>query len=309
MLKNIEHVPFPLFNPIILLLHMDEKEFQALIALLDDPDEKIYSVVKNKLTSAGETIIPLLETTWETSFSPIIQRRIENIIHNIQFEKLKSDIKTWKQKDKDNLLKFACLVSRYQYPDLDCSSLEHTFSILIREIWVELNNNLTALEKIHVINRIIYDYYGFEANKKNFLSPENFYLNKLLETKKGNATSLGILYLILCEGLNIPVRGVDLPEHFVLCYLDEEFFFPTQETEERNILFYINPFNKGFVFSKKGIEEFLKQLQIPPEPRYFLPMTPYEVALRLLKDLKNSYQHLGYKEKQEEIDVLIREIS
>ena len=73
---------------------------------------------------------------------------------------------------------------------------------------------------------------SFTGNKKNYHSPQNSYLNTVLETKKGNPLSLSILYQVLAESLEIPIKGVNLPNHFILAYqhLQEETNKPS-ETE------------------------------------------------------------------------------
>ena len=74
---------------------MDKQEISALISLLDDPDERIFEEVRSKLLSMGQEIIPTLENAWENSFDAVIQNRIENIIHKIQFEKILGELKNW----------------------------------------------------------------------------------------------------------------------------------------------------------------------------------------------------------------------
>ena len=69
---------------------INKKELNALIHLLDDPDEIIYSEIRKKFVSLGPPAIPHLESAWENTYDIIMQKRIEQIIHHIQFSKLKS---------------------------------------------------------------------------------------------------------------------------------------------------------------------------------------------------------------------------
>ena len=64
---------------------LNKKEVTALINLLDDPDEKIFSTIKGKILGLGEKAIPVLEDAWESSVSLLLQTRIENIIHRIHY--------------------------------------------------------------------------------------------------------------------------------------------------------------------------------------------------------------------------------
>ena len=67
---------------------MTKNELSALISLLDDPDEKIFQEIREKIKSIGSEVIPLLENAWETSFDSLLQNRVENLIHTIQFESI-----------------------------------------------------------------------------------------------------------------------------------------------------------------------------------------------------------------------------
>ena len=99
---------------------MDDSEIQALISLLDDPDEKIYTQIETKLISMGEEVIPHLESAWEyESWGVSFQDRIENIIHIIQYEQVKERLSNWSNNGTHDLLKGMILVAQYQYPDLD----------------------------------------------------------------------------------------------------------------------------------------------------------------------------------------------
>jgi len=277
------------------MANLNKKEVNALINLLDDPDEKIFSTVKGKILGLGEKAIPVLEDAWESSVSILLQTRIENIIHRIQFGKTLEAITEWKQKDSPDLLEGAILVARYHYPELDEAKITEGIRQLHQDVWLEMNDQLTALEKVRVINHIFFDVHRFVGNTENYTAPENSYINKVLETKKGNPLSLAIIYLTLCKKLNISVYGVNLPQHFVMVYIDELIF--ASENKEDNIMFYINPFSKGAIFSRREIDIFLNQLSIEPQKSFYLPCSNVEIIKRLVRNLITSYTNLNEPDK------------
>lgn len=288
---------------------MQAKELTALIKLLDDPDETIFYQVKDKILSLGHNVIPMLENAWETSFEPLMQKRIENIIHQIQFENIKSGLREWYLAGGKDLLSGALFVARYQYPDLNEEKIKSFINQLSQDVWLELNDNLTAPEKVKVIGRILYDIHVFSGNKTNFHSPQNSFINSVLETKKGNPLSLGLVYLLVCSKLSIPILGVNLPEHFVLAYINEDVFRFGNKIEQKDILFYINPFNRGFIFSSTEIDKFVQQIGLETNEKYYLPCTHIDIVRRILKNLIVSYEKLGYTEKKDEITELLNAIN
>jgi regulator of sirC expression with transglutaminase-like and TPR domain len=286
------------------MAELSNKEITALINLLDDPDDTIFSTVKDKLLTVGEKVIPVLENAWETSFNPLLQTRIENIIHRIQFEKVTEALKSWKKSRSKDLWEGALLIARYQYPDLQETKLLKQLQLIKQDIWLELNENLTALEKVKVINHILFDVHRYSGNTENYHAPENSYLNKVIENKKGNPLSLSILYLLIAQQLELPISGINLPEHFVLAYIDEH-AAPEIQGEDR-LLFYINPFSKGAVFSRKEIDMFLKQLNIAPEKSYYTPCNNIHIVRRLIRNLISAYTRSGNSEKVQELEEMIQ---
>ncbi|MBN8703679.1 MAG: transglutaminase family protein [Bacteroidetes bacterium] len=282
-------------------------ELNALISLLDDPDEEVFLQIKSKLLSLGIDVIPVLEHAWENSFDNILQSRIEIIIHNIQFEEILAQISKWSKDDQNHLLEGVLLVARYQYPDLDEVKLKKQIDQIRQDVWLELNDNLTALEKVKILNHIIFDVHNFSGNTTNYHAPQNSYINTVLESKKGNPLSLSILYSVIAQSLGLPIYGVNLPEHFILAYLNVDNHLHQDENGEvEKILFYINPFSKGTVFGRKEIDAFLKQLNLKSSESFYMPCTNTDMVKRLLRNLINSYERLGYIPKKEELEAILK---
>ncbi len=286
----------------------ENKELEALINLLDDPDNQIYEQIREKIFSYGADAIPSLEYAWENTFNPNIQERIEYIIHKLQLESLYAELQNWKYLESHNLIKAAYLAAKYQYPDLSFDQITKQVDDIRKDIWLELNEHLTGLEKIKVLNHIFFDIHQFRGNKENIHAPQNNYINNLLETKKGNPLSLSILYSTLAQQLQIPVYGINLPNHFILAYLHEMVEGPFRYTNEREVLFYINPFNKGAIFTRKQIDQFVKQLNLKPEDSFYYPCPNEIIIKRLFNNLIFSYEKLGYPEKTDEVKKIMRSL-
>jgi regulator of sirC expression with transglutaminase-like and TPR domain len=286
------------------------KEVIALITLLDDPDEVIYSQVKDRFVTLGPPAIPHLETAWENSFDAIMQKRIETIIHTIQFETLQRALKTWATEEQDDLLKGALILARYQYPDLDEEKLRKQLYQIKQDVWLELHEDLTALEKVKIINHILFEVHQFSGNISNYHAPQNSFINNVLESKKGNPLMLSVIYMLVCRELNIPVYGINLPQHFVLAYLNDfaNLMDVNNKSMSNNILFYINPFSKGLIFNQKDIDQFLKQLNLEPESKYYLPCSNVDILKRCLNNLIFSFEKLGYPDKVAELKELDKQL-
>ncbi|NOQ24375.1 MAG: hypothetical protein GQ564_03350 [Bacteroidales bacterium] len=287
-------------------MNKKEKEIKALLQLLDDPNDEVYQYVSKNILEQGEIIIPELEKTWEKSLNAILQERIEDLIQEIQFSTTQKQLSEWKDKGAVNLLEAAYLISKYQYPDLIYNDILEAFNKIKQDAWLEINKNLTALEKTRILNHILFQVHEFSGNGSNFFAPQNSYVNHVLETKKGNPITLGILYIALAVDLGLPIYGVSIPRNFILAYIDEH---NTYEQNDPEILFYINPFNEGKVLGEKEIDYFLKQQKIEPKKKYYLPCSNIEIIKTLILNLIYSYEKLGYPEKIADLKILFNIIN
>lgn len=273
---------------------LSENEIKALITLLDDEDSEIVKHVEAQILAAGTNILPFLENEWQNrSLQPLLHERLEQIIHSLRFESLKNRFKEWKNKETDDLLKGAWLIASYQYPESSYESLKAKIEQIYYNIWVHFRENLHPYDQVKIINYVLFDEMKFSANTQNFHSPANSMLNRVLETRKGNPISLCILYILVAQKLNLPIYGVNMPNLFILIY----------QNNERP--FYINAFNRGLIFTKSDIDNYIAQLGLMPQESFYTPTSHLEIIKRVCRNLIVSYEQLGEIEKMEEIQEIL----
>jgi regulator of sirC expression with transglutaminase-like and TPR domain len=276
------------------------KELEALVNLIDEPDFKIFERIRDKLFDYGMEAIPALEDARIAFVDHSIQQRIESIIQHIQLDYSFAELKHWRQNNESDLLKGFTIVARHRYPQLDEKEIIKKIGVLIQDVWLELNSNLTPLEKIKVINHIFFEVHGFKGNKSDIHAPQNSFINNIFETKMGNPISLSIIYMIIAQSLKIPVYGINLPQNFILSYttgmIDDYQMVTTDD-----IRFYLNVFNTGAVFTRREIELFLRQINLEQDPKYFLPCNNITIIKRVLNNLIFSYENTADTERAAEI--------
>jgi regulator of sirC expression with transglutaminase-like and TPR domain len=278
----------------------ESKEISALLHLMDDPDEDVYSTVSDKIISFGKDIIPNLENLWENTTNEELQERIELLIHRLHFRDLTNDFTAWAEGDAD-LLQGALLVARYHYPELNNNTIYQEIEKLRRNIWLELNAYLTPMEQVNVITSIIYNYYKQAGVEFAYDTPDDYLINKALESKKGNAISNGIIYLVLCELLDIPVKAVNIPRQFILAYFDSQYDLlnPVGHSSEK-ISLYVDPLN-GQMYSHKDVENYFKRIAVTPSNSYFRQISNKRIIQFLLEELSKCFDNESNRYKMEEL--------
>jgi regulator of sirC expression with transglutaminase-like and TPR domain len=272
---------------------LQESELKALVSLLDDDDEQIVAHIEEKIRSLGKEIIPYLEQEWESTFNPGLQRKIEDLIHTLQFQVLKERLQNWYEDPEQDLLTGLWLISTYQYPDIELSKLKQDLEQIYYEAWLEFRPDLHPFDQAKVINSVFFNKLKFGANTKNFHSPGNSLINIVLETRKGNPISLCVIYMLVAQKLKLPIYGVNLPNLFILTFKDEK------------VQFYINAFNRGLIFSKQDIENYIHELRLTPQESFFQPCSNLEIIRRTLRNLVMSFDKMGEHAKAEEVKELL----
>jgi len=285
---------------------MNTKEIQAILTLLEDPDAQVHDTIFHSLMGMGVKVVPDLEKAWEFSGNVDLQDKIEGIIHKIQLNFIHQSLLDWVKNGAEDLLEGAYIVAKYQYPDLTFEEIDNSIEKIRRDVWLEINDNLTALEKVRILNHIIFGIHKYTANTTNYYSPQNSFINQLIISKKGSPIMLGILYIIVARKLGLPIFGINLPKNFILAYKDEPGDIRNQGHESDNVLFFINPFNKGAAMGRKEIEFSLQQQNITSDDSFFQACTNVEIIQRLMLHLIYSYEKLGYEDKILDLQKLLK---
>ena len=267
------------------------KEITALLHLIDDPDDEVYSQVSEKIISLGKEIIPNLEHLWETTADEYTQERIEMLIHSLHFRDLQMDLKAWANDKEHDLFTGALLVSRYQYPDLNLLTYYQELEKMRRNVWLELNSFLTSLEKVNVLNNILFNYYKIKGTEINYSHPDDFLVHKLVEAKKGNAIPICILLLSMASLLDINLYMINIPRQFILAYFDDDPENNTgSEFPPEHIQFYMDGAS-GQIFSHKDVETYFKRISVPPTASYFKPLNNKRIIQRMLEEYARCFDN------------------
>jgi hypothetical protein len=279
---------------------LETREISALFSLIDDPDQEVFNTVSNRIVHYGRGIIPNLENLWENTLSEEVQSRIEMLIHKLHYNDLTRDFTDWKNNPYHDLLFGSLLVAKFQYPDLATAPVLQELERIRRNVWLELNSFLTALEQANVISSIVYNYYNLKGVEMGYKNPDDFFIHKVIESKKGNALSNGVLYLLLSELLDINVKVINIPRQFILAYFHIDYNPVLDTNPQQKIHFYIDAIS-GQIFSHKDMEAYFKRISVPIIPFYFKPLTHKRIIQIQIEELAKCFQNPKNQYKYDEL--------
>lgn len=241
---------------------------------MDDPDEIVFRQVEKRILQENINIVPRLEQSLNQSDSTFFIERAENIIAQITFNYIYSELENWKNKDEDDLLKASFLLAKLRYNNLEISDLRKKIDSIKSHIKYDLRNDFTPLEQIRLINHIFYKVLKFAGNFA-VKTTDNFFVNKVLEQKKGSDITLAIIYICVAKSVGLKLTGIDMYQNFLLAYLNPD----------NSVKFYINPFNRGIILTKSEIEIFLRNKKIQNKEKFFAPKSNSFIIKKLTNSL------------------------
>lgn len=279
----------------------ERNELNAIIQLLEDPDQEVYEVVSNKLVEYGTSLVPSLLQVQYASTSDLMQERIDVIIHQIQLKDAIAQFKQWQSSSNPSVIDGLMIVSSIINVQFDKEATLQLFEQIRKSCWLELNHYLTSLEKITTLNSVLFNHLHFKGELDMTKEEQLFNIEFVLQFKKGNMLSMGALYMALAQVLDLTVKLIKVEDHYLLAYVDSQISFldPEQKPIE-SIQFFINPL-LGDIYSVEEIDAFLKTQEVNIEKDKF-PFHTNESLL--LHYTENMFQFYTYKEAYELADLV-----
>ncbi len=277
---------------------------EPLISLIDDSNLEVYGAVREKLLGFGTTILPELETALAVSTTLQQHDRLEWIIVELKKTKLIEKLALWANKEDKSLLEGWIICSKIDHPMLVDEKIELLIHKITNEIWIELNESFTSLEKVSIINHVLFDIFKFELNTLEPDIPENCILNNLLMTRKGNLISLTTLYAIIAQRLELPIHVIGIGSYVILGYYGPELAKEIHGIHADPYLFYINMENKGAIIGSKELAYVVQKNNEKAEDAELLSKS--SIIKRILQYLKRAHQISNNEEKTELTIKLLR---
>jgi regulator of sirC expression with transglutaminase-like and TPR domain len=253
---------------------LTEREYRALISLLADEDPKVLHTVWEHLLEIGIPALPHLREASEAP-DPRTRLRARHVMARIVLEDLEKQFQLLAARDDASfkLEDGVITIARIEYPDLDAGS----FRAGLDEIAATLTERIRGLtephEIIRAINGHIFEELRFTGNSADYYSPDNSFMNRVVEKRTGIPITLSAFYLLIAERLALPVKGVGLPGHFLVK-------FEAGETE-----IYIDPYNGGKLLTRKDCAHYLTGAGYYFKEEYVATSSSRDIVIRMLRNL------------------------
>ncbi|MEC4984404.1 MAG: SirB1 family protein [Oscillatoria sp. PMC 1068.18] len=186
-----------------------------------------------------------------------------------------------------DLAKAALYIAQEEYLDLDPEEYLNALDTMAKEVRKRLPDTSYPMKIIQTINSYLYDDLGFQGNSDDYYSPQNSFLNEVIDNRAGIPITLSLVYLEIAKRIDFPMVGIGMPGHFII------------RPEFENAGIFVDPFEGGEILFEQDCEERLSEIYQQPvklEPIFVEPVTGKQFIARMLTNLKFIYlnqQELG----------------
>lgn len=246
-------------------------EIEALVRLLDDPDDAVHATVRSRLDNLGRDALPTLRRLRD-DVDDSTREQIDEVVHRLHMQDIEEAWNAVLTSEEVNLERGAFLLALYRFPQLNIADYQKTLDRFADEIRPEIEA-LDGANRALRLAEYITDDLGFRGNREHYYDPNNSYLNRVIDRRLGIPITLSVLFVLLGRRLDLPVCGVNMPAHYLVKYADG-----TQEL-------FLDPFNEGKPIQKEDCVRFLLKAGIRPLPFYFECAANKDTLLRMVRNL------------------------
>jgi len=268
-----------------------QREVNALVRLLDDPDEDVQEQVQNRLTDLGREAMPALRRAYDASQGEQ-RRQIDEVVRRLHWNDIQTAWHAILGADEPNLERGAFILALYRFPSLDVEAYQEILDEWADRVEERVMRSV-GVDRARVLMEFLADEIGLTGNRDDYDDPNNSYLNRVIDRRLGIPISLAVIALSIADRLAIPLYGVGMPAHFLVKYSDA-----------RGEV-YFDVFNDGQPVSREECVRFLLRAGIQPKPAYFEAAPPTEILLRMVRNLRHTARTSGNEQVYEELTALI----
>jgi regulator of sirC expression with transglutaminase-like and TPR domain len=276
-----------------------KSEIESLVYLLDDPDPYVQSEVRNRLFELGEHAVPLLDQQKNQTKDDEARELISEIIQWITFNSVEEDFLDVLEgglKNMKQLEDAVLILSRFDNPTLREREYKKKLDRFAKMVEDEVRYSLNESQKMHKVLDFVFNELEFSGSSSDYYNPNNSYLNRVIDSRKGLPISLALIVLFIGRRLDLPFYGINMPIHFMLKY----------KGEKEEIL--IDPFDHGKIVTYNQCYYFLKQNGIDPKSEHFEISSKAAILARCIRNLINSYEKLDKLDKVEGLKKLLNTV-
>ncbi|HEX7879633.1 MAG TPA: tetratricopeptide repeat protein [Candidatus Eisenbacteria bacterium] len=183
-----------------------------------------------------------------------------------------------------SLLEAAWWVNRFERPDLDTAPYETAVDAMAARLRDAATAEGGAVELAAGLRMVMHVTHGFRGDEQDYHDPDNSYLDRVMDRRRGIPISLSILAVEIVRRAGHVAEGIAFPGHFLV------------RLEAGGTRCLVDPFGGCLVVTDADLRGLLARVMGAGSmvtAAMTAPAPPAAVARRMLNNLKGNYLRSG----------------
>jgi regulator of sirC expression with transglutaminase-like and TPR domain len=269
----------------------------ALVRLLGDDDPKILKVAWDHLEQIGEAALPEIERASQSADDTRVRVQSGRFLKEWSRREVFRRWVDFCKGTEIDLEEGAFLIAQSEYPDIDVEKYRRdieSYAQILRGRLAVARSTEDAVRKVSIL---LFHELGFRGDTKEFYNPENSYINRVLDLKRGIPISLATVYLLTARRVAVPVKGVGMPQRFLLKY----------KSSAHEV--FVDVFNSGSLLTGRDCARLLADAKIPFHEDHLRSVTDREILARTLGNLLRIYHSRDDPRRCDRVTAMLKLIS
>ena len=269
-----------------------ERELRSLVTLLDEEDPGSFELVRRQILRIGEPVLPFLDEA-RAGGDQNLAARADVMTRAVRFQRIKDDFARLARAPETDLETGALLLARFAYPGIDPQVYSTWLDRVAARVFDDLPSEADAALTFQRLNSHLFQALNFVGNETRYYDPDNSFLNRVIDTRRGIPVSLSVLYLLLGKRLRLPVFGVGAPGHFLVG------FRPDSHT------IFLDAFHRGKILDLNEVRRMLTRSGYEFRPEFVERCSARDILVRMMRNLISIYEKMGSPDRAEMLSTLV----
>ena len=260
-------------------IEVPSSRIEALVRLLGDEDPKILAVAWENLERIGAPALPEVERAALEAEDPRVRAQSNRFLKEWSRREV---FRRWVDLCRGPTLDLedgVFLIAESEYPDCDMGKYRTQLDGYAQVLKGRIATARTTDEAVRRISALLFHEIGYRGNSKEYYNPENSYLNRVFDLKRGLPITLATVFLLTARRVGVAVEGVGMPQHFLLKYRGA-----SHEV-------FIDVFKSGILLTAQDCARRLAEAQVEFHADHLRAVSDREILSRTLGNLLRVYHN------------------
>jgi len=271
---------------------LTETEIRSLVSLLDEQDPGNLDLVQRQILDLGDPALPFLDEMRGRADADVAAR-VDALARRLHYRGLRQAFADLAASGDPDLEQGVLLIARFGYPGADPAMYSGWLDSLAAQIRKSLPPGAAAAEAFPHLNSQLFAVMGFSGNEKRYYDPDNSYLNRVIENRRGIPVSLSVLYLLIAKRLGLPAFGVATPGHFLV------------GLRLGASVSYLDAYRRGRLMNLFEVQQMLARGGYEFRPEFLAPAAARDILARMMRNLVSIYQKEAQADRADMLSGLV----